>query len=462
MTIQELNALPESERITQLKKYPAKRPDTQSLIKDWDYTQHDVFDEELRPKRRVLVKEQEENKDSTIKSPAQFRWEDVNRMALPLEQDIVNIHTAFTVGTPPKITANATEAAEQELMELLDGIHQKNKLPYDNKRLVRSWFAECEVAEYWYVKPAKEDDPNPTYRLKSMIWSPFRGDTLYPYYDEYGDLIAFSREYNKTDSKGIQSTRLMVVDNQNVTIYSNGAQIEQYPHGFSKIPIIYMKRERPLCDKIRTLRNRLEMLLSNFADCLDYNFYPKMVASGEVVGVRNKGMTSEIIQLENDAQVSYLTWQQSPDMAKLEFDNLTSRCYALTNTPQITFEALQGLGNTLSGKAFKFMFMGTHMAVSNHAETIEEFLQRRINFLLSAIGSLIPKYAPVAKRLQVNIEIVPYMIDSLTERIADAVSAVQGGVASLKEGIILAGITDKIDEELAQIEKEKGKDVFSD
>ena len=461
MTIQELNALPESERITQLKKYPAKRPDTQSLIKDWDYTQHDVFDEEFRPKRKVLVKEQEENKDGTIKSPAQFRWEDVNRMALPLEQDIVNIHTAFTVGTPPKITANVQHPQEQELLDLLTAIHQKNKLPYDNKRIVRSWFAECEVAEYWYVKPSKEDDPNPTYRLKSMIWSPFRGDNLYPYYDEYGDLIAFSREYNKTDSKGIQSTRLMVVDNQNVTIYSNGTQIEQYPHGFSKIPVIYMKRERPLCDKIRTLRSRLEVLLSNFADCLDYNFYPKMVASGEVVGVRNKGMTSEIIQLENDAQVSYLTWQQSPDMAKLEFDNLTSRCYALTNTPQITFEALQGIGNALSGKAFKFMFMGTHMAVSNHAETVEEFLQRRINFLLSAIGSLIPKYAPVAKRLQVNIEIVPYMIDSLTERIADAVSAVQGGVASLKEGIILAGITDKIDEELAQIEKEKGKELFN-
>lgn len=461
MTIQELNALSESERITELKKYPAKRPDTQSLIKDWDYTQHDVFDEELRPKRRVLVKEQEENKDGTIKSPAQFRWEDVNRMALPLEQDIVNIHTAFTVGTPPKITANVQHPQEQELLDLLTAIHQKNKLPYDNKRIVRSWFAECEVAEYWYVKPSKEDDPNPTYRLKSMIWSPFRGDTLYPYYDEYGDLIAFSREYNKTDSKGIQSTRLMVVDNQNVTIYSNGTQIEQYPHGFSKIPVIYMKRERPLCDKIRTLRSRLEVLLSNFADCLDYNFYPKMVASGEVVGVRNKGMTSEIIQLENDAQVSYLTWQQSPDMAKLEFDNLTSRCYALTNTPQITFEALQGIGNALSGKAFKFMFMGTHMAVSNHAETVEEFLQRRINFLLSAIGSLIPKYAPVAKRLQVNIEIVPYMIDSLTERIADAVSAVQGGVASLKEGIILAGITDKVEEELAQIEKEKGKEMFN-
>ena len=54
------------------------------------------------------------------------------------------------------------------------------------------------------------------------------------------------------------------------------------------------------------------------------------------------------------------------------------------------------------------------------------------------------------------------MIDSLTEKIADAVSAVQGGVASRKEGVILAGITDRVDEELAQIEKEKGEEVFKD
>ncbi|GJH39884.1 hypothetical protein RCZ04_04340 [Capnocytophaga sp. HP1101] len=461
MTLQELLALPVSERIAQLKKYPAKRPEKNLLLKDWDYTQHDILNPELRPKRKVLTQEATYNKDGSIRTPAKFHDEEVNRLALPLEQDIVNIHTAFTVGMPPKITANTDNKEQEELVKLLTDIHQRNKLQYDNKRIVRSWFAECEVAEYWYVKPTKNNDSNPTYRLKSMIWSPFRGDTLYPYYDDYGDLIAFSREYDKTDSKGITSTRLMVIDNQNVTIYINGEQKEQYKHGFSKIPVIYMKRERPLCDKIRTLRNRLELLLSNFADCLDYNFYPKLVASGEVVGTRNKGTGSEIIQLENDAQVSYLTWQQSPDMAKLEFDNLTSRCYALTNTPQITFEALQGIGNALSGKAFKFMFMGTHMAVSNHAETVEEFLQRRINFLLSAIVSLMPKYADVAKKTQVNIEIVPYMIDSLTEKIADAVSAVQGGVASLKEGVILAGITDRVDEEISQIEKEKGKDIFN-
>ncbi|EGD33344.1 phage portal protein [Capnocytophaga sp. oral taxon 338] len=461
MTLQELLSLPENERIAELKKYPAKRPDTLSLLKDWDYSKHDIFNEKSRPKRKVLTQDEEVNPDGSIRIPKQFKYEEVNRLALPLEQDIVNIHTAFTVGTSPKITSNTDTPQQEELLKLLTDIHQRNKLQYDNKRIVRSWFAECEVAEYWYVKPEKEDNSNPTYRLKSMIWSPFRGDTLYPYYDEYGDLIAFSREYNKTDSKGIQTNRLMVIDNKMVTIYSNGTQIEKYPHGFSKIPVIYMKRERPLCDKIRSLRNRLEELLSNFADCLDYNFYPKLVASGELKGVRNKGMTSEIIQLENDAQVSYLTWQQSPEMAKLEFDNLTSRCYALTNTPQITFEALQGIGNALSGKAFKFMFMGTHMAVSNHAETVEEFLQRRINFLTSAIASLMPKYATIVMQMQVNIEIVPYMIDSLTEKIADAVSAVQGGVASLKEGVILAGITDRVEEEIAQIQKEKGKDLFN-
>jgi hypothetical protein len=35
----------------------------------------------------------------------------------------------------------------------------------------------------------------PSYKLKSVIWSPFRGDTLYPFFDETGNLLAVSRRY---------------------------------------------------------------------------------------------------------------------------------------------------------------------------------------------------------------------------------------------------------------------------
>lgn len=456
MKLQELYQLKPQERIKELKKSPATRPSTQQLLKDWDYTQHEVFNQEIRKKRKVLVEDAVLNLDGSVKTPARYEMQEVNRIALPLEQDIVNIHTAFTVGTSPEIICNPQGENQKALHNQLLKIHAQSKLNYQNKRLVRAWLSECEVAEYWFVKPSEEN-----FELKSVIWSPFKGDSFYPYYDEYGDLIAFSREYQTKDEYGKSIQKLMVIDNQQVSIYAENELIEQYPHGFSKIPVIYMSRPTPLCDRIRTKRARLETLLSNFADCLDYNFYPKLVATGDLEGIQNKGTTNEIIQLQDGGQVAYLTWQQSPEMARLEFDNLINYCYSLTNTPRISFENLKGTGSALSGTAFKYVFMGTHLEVSNHAEVVEEFLQRRVNFLLSAIATFEPKFLKEIPLLNVEIKIVPYLINNQSERIADAVNALSGGVASLENALILAGITDHIHEEKQRILKDKNTELFS-
>ncbi len=475
MKLEEINKITDiGERIIALKKRPTKAPDTQENLKAWDYTKHDVFDEEKRPKRKVQIKDAVyEDDEKTIKEPPKFKKQEVNRIGLPLEQDIVNIHTAFTVGTEPSLECETEDEQERNFLNILKRIYKQNKLKYENKKLVRAWLSECEVAEYWYTvesiswwqKILKKLKINvkPKRKLKSMIWSPFRGDKLYPFFNEYGDLVAFSREYKTQDKDGRDIEKFMVIDSQNVTVYADKKLESQFKHNFEKLPIIYMHREKPLCDKIKTIRNRLETLLSNFADCLDYNFYPKLVAVGDLEGIQNRGTTSEIINLQGDgANVSYLTWQQSPEMAKLEFENLTERAYALTNTPRITFEQLKGSGNALSGRAFKFMFMGTHMEVSNHAEVVEAFLQRRVNFLVSAIGSITPKLKPVADRIMIETEIIPYMIDNQTERINDAVNAVSGKVASLQEGIILAGITDQVEEEQRRILEEKNKPLFDE
>ena len=73
-----------------------------------------------------------------------------NRIALPIEQDIVNIQTAFTVGTEPKMNCEPEEN-EQGLFSSLRKVLEKNKIKYQNKRIVRSWLSEQECAEYWYV-----------------------------------------------------------------------------------------------------------------------------------------------------------------------------------------------------------------------------------------------------------------------------------------------------------------------
>ncbi|WP_223267248.1 phage portal protein [Polaribacter sp. IC073] len=471
MTIEEINQITDiSERVKELKKRSTNEPDTQDNLKDWDFEKHDVFNTEIRKKRKVLVTEAVLNVDGSVKFPARYKDEDVNRIALPLEQDIVNIHTAFTVGKEPTLKCDTEDEQEQTFLEIVKNIYKRNKLKYSNKKIVRSWLSECEVAEYWYtvedsgwwlrVLKFLNLSAQPKRKLKSTIWSPFRNDKLFPYFDGFGDLIAFSREYKVKDAKGNDVVKLMTIDDKNVTIYIENKIEKTFAHGFGKMPVMYMYREKPYAYKIKTIRNRLEVLLSNFADCLDYNFYPKLVSVGDLEGIQNRGTTSEIIELADGGQVSYLTWDQSPDMAKLEFDNLTEKAYHLTNTPLISFEKLQGMSNAPSGKSFEFMFMGTHMAVSNHAEVVEEFLQRRVNFLVSAIGTLYPKMKTVSESIMIDTEIVPYSIDNQTEKIQDAVTAVSGGVASLKTGIVLAGLTDKFEEELKEIEEAQNKSLF--
>ncbi len=473
MNLEELRQLEAKDRIKELKNQKKTTPEVSEMLDDWDYKRHDVMKPEKRPKRKVLVEEAELNPDGSIKIPARYKQEEVNRIALPLEQDIVNIHTAFTVGEEPTLELETYEDEnkedEQKFFKILKRVFKRNKIKYLNKKAVRSWLSECEFAEYWYTV----DNENwwrkilhrvlgvmPRKQLKVAVWSPFRGDTLYPYFDDFGNMIAFSREYKTKDEKGNRIKKLMSIDDKNITVFVDDEEKESYPHGFDKIPVIYMHRKKPFCDKIKTVRIRLENLLSNFADCLDYNFAPKKVVKGEFEGVQNLGSDQEIIQLTDNAEVSYLTWQQSPEMAKVEFENLTERAYSLTNTPRISFENLKGSGNAFSGVAFKFAFMGIHLEVSNHAEVVEEYLQRRVNFLISAIGTMYPKMQKTAEMIVIDTEIVPYMIDNLAEKISNAVNATSGGVASLESGILLAGITDKVQEEKEKIKEEQNRSIF--
>lgn len=475
MTLEEIYRLEPKARIVELKKRKTDLPDASALLKDWDEKQHAVFDPEKRPKRSVLIEDEIRDAQGKVTKPARFEKKEVNRIALPLEQDIVNIHTAFTVGIEPTLTIQGTDEKQKSVLDILKSIYRQNKMKFHNKRVVRAWLAEQEVAEYWYTV----EDTNwwkkvlnmvlkavgtnvSTRKLKVAIWSPFRGDKLYPYFDEYGDLIVLSREYMTTDVDGANKTTMfMSVDKSKVTIYKNGEFVKEFEHKFEKLPVIYMYRDRPFCDKIKTIRERLETLLSNFADCLDFNFFPKLTSSGVVENIIGRNSGSEIIQLENGAEISYLTWQQSPEMAKLEFDNLTERAYGLTNTPRITFENLKGNGTAFSGVAFKFAFMGAHMAVSNHAEDVEEFLQRRVNFVVSAIGSIQPSYSDIVKQVEIETEVVPYMINNRSTDIADAVAAVGGGIASTKTGIIMAGLTDAAADELELVKEDQKQNAIN-
>lgn len=464
------------QKIAYLKKgRKTELPDAVKLYNDWNPNRHEIItDTEKYPKIKITVEKEKEVYDEktgkTTTIPKKTKDVEPNRIALPIEQDIVNIQTAFTVGTEPKMNCEPEEN-EQGLFFALRKVLEKNKIKYHNKRIVRSWLSEQECAEYWYV--VKDDGfwaklkrkigtlfgaSAPEYRLNSVIWSPFSGDKLYPFFDDSNNLVAFSREYKKKDLDDVEITCFMTITTDSVyqwEFIDGWKSVSSFKHGFKKLPVLYCYRPEAYCEKIKTLRVRLEKLMSNYADCIDYHFFPILMLFGDVQNFSGE-FKNRVVELTGEgANAQYLTWNQASDTVKLELDSLIEKIYSMTNTPRISFENLKGSGNALSGVAFDYVFLSTHLNVENLAEVIGEFMQRRVNFLVSALGSINSSLEKAAETIDINVEIEPYRLDNVDDRVSTAVKAVSGNVWSQKHGVLFAGNADRLDEELQQIKEEQ-------
>lgn len=477
MTLEEILSKEDIGAKVELLKKGRRAPmvDATRLYNDWNPDKHEIIvDKEKYPKIKIVLEKEKQEWDEktkkTITIPAKIKEVEPNRIAIPLEQDIVNIHTAFTVGTEPEMKCDPVES-EKGLYKALESVLKKNKIKYQNRKIVRSWLSEQEVAEYWYI--AKDDGfwaklkakitsifgtNKPEGKLKSVIWSPFRGDKLYPFYNDEGDLIAFSREYKKKDVSGKETTCFMCITADAVYNWEldNGwADAGSFKHKFQKIPVIYSYRAEALCDKIRAIRIRLEKLLSGYADCIDYHFFPILMLFGDVNNFSGE-FKNRVVELTGEnANAAYLTWNQASDPVKVELDTYFNQAYALTNTPRISFDQLKGTGTALSGVAFRYVFMGAHMAVQNHGEELGLFMQRRANFLISALGAINSHLEKAAETIDVEVEIVPYMIDDIDDKVKTAVSAVQGGIWSTREGVMFAGNAARVDEVMEEIKEDQ-------
>lgn len=393
------------------------------LKEQWDYSKHEVMLEAHRPNDRVLVQDGGIGVDG-VERPAVYAEKKVNRISSPLEQLIVEIHTAFAVGLPPDLQAVAKTKEQEYMLDLIRETETKNKIRFINQRAVRAVLSETIVAEYWWAVKDPEFYEDKDYagsantRLRCELWSPFNGDKLVPIKDAYGDLVSFYRFYSvKVDDKEVE--KLMEIDATHVYTYENvkgkgWTLISQELHGFDKMPVIYMEMKHALCDRIQSKRKRIEELESNYSDCINDNFFPKVLLRGSVSGVQRSGKTQTIQMMGNEADVRYLTWDQSTSAAESELARLVDDCFTMTMTPRINPKDLQGLGTALSGVAFKYVFMGAHIAVRKHEEVIGEYLARRYSFLKHAISLQVPAVR-AGRSLRLDPVLVPFTIEASTE-----------------------------------------------
>lgn len=452
MTIQEILGMADKpqEMIEELKGgRTVPEPDIELCINAINPHRHKVFDPKYRPDKKV------KQDDGTI------RIEKVARIALALQKLIVKRASAFLFGNPVELTLKSDESKYQTAFAAIQQIMEDVKIDSVNRRLARILFSCTEVAELWYPVEAENEENlygiNSKYKLKMKLLNPMKGDKLYPYFDQYDNLIAFSREYSvvKGDDKRIYFDVYTDQYILNYEIKSEGPVLLNEPkkNPIKKIPIVYGYQDITDYDDVQMLIERLEKLLSNFADTNDYHSSPKIFVKGKVIGFAKKGESGAILEGEPGSEASYLSWQHAPESVKLEIDTLKQMIYTISQTPDISFDNMKGL-NSIALTTLKLMFLDAHLKVGDKREVFDEYLKRRMSIVKAYVASF--GKTVEAKTIRIGHVITPYMIDDEKERLEVVMTATGNKpVCSQKRGVRLAGFASNPDEEYAQIQEEE-------
>jgi SPP1 family phage portal protein len=472
----QLMALLKNGRIT-------SEPETVIYEKQIDPKLHDVMDAQKRPNKKVVVDPKAEdygevrdvNPNAEEEHPSEnTRIEQVARIALAIQRLIRDRAVSFTFGNP--VTYNCTPANDEEkgVLQAIKRIFYDVKISTINRRAARNIYGTTEVAEYWYPVETEEHDLygfKKNMKFKVALFSPAYGDRLYPYFDENRDMIAFSREFVRKGADLKSRTYfetytkdthyLWSCDNAEGDIKTdNWEPVEGYPKPITigKIPVVYGSQPKVEWEDVQTLIDRLEKLLSNFADTNDYHASPKIFVEGKIIGFARKGEAGGIIEGEEGAKAQYLSWANAPESVKLEIETLLKMIYTITQTPDISFDTVKGIG-AVSGVALKLLFMDAHLKVQDKCEIFNDYLQRRINIVKAYIGEANRAWKDAAASLIVEPIITPYIIEDEQTKI-NILTAANGNkqIASRKATVQRLGWTDNPEEEIKQIEAEEAQE----
>ncbi len=463
MTIDELIQGLEAKQIMALLKQGKEDANLELYQKAVDIEKHKVNDTRERPNKLVKV----EDGDRTY-----TRLEKVNRIALAIQKLIINRSVAFLFGN--KVAYNFKTSSEQDISTLkatFNRLLDLNKIQTKDRQIARTVMTYTECAELWYLQ--RQDETNfdfgleTAFKLKHALFTPQNGDKLYPYFDEYGDMTAFSRQYTKV----LAGSKLSIFETYTKSFTYKWQEergelrlCEGYPkpNPLKKIPIIYIKQDEHETANVDKLIDRLELLLSNFADTNDYHASPKIFVRGELLGFSKKGESGAILQGTENTSVEYLSWQNAPESVKLEIETLLKMIFTITQTPNISFDEVKGLG-AISGVALKLLFMDAHLKVEDKEEIFGDFLQRRANIVLSLIGLVNDELGNLRKQTYINPKITPYIIKNEKEELDYWLSATGNKpLISQEEAIEKVGITSSPTKTLELLKKETALEEYKD
>lgn len=449
-----------SEIINDLKTKSVKLPEWADLEKDYEPINHKIMDKSIHPDKMI-----HDDNGNVIKT------EPITRIAIGLQKLAVKRMSEFMFTLPANTILEDDDETFKDQYKALKKVLKKNRWDSLNKKRCKITSSECECAVYWY---AVEGEKHRSYgfetkfKLRHAIFSPKNGDELYPLFDELGDMIAFSRKFEiiNTEDKTEQYFETWTAEKYykwaKTGIDAEWELIETLENPIKKIPIIYTYRPEPIwADADNGKVHEIEKLLSNNGDIIDYHSSPVLIIKGELKGAPKKREANKVFFAEQGGGAKYVSWQQSPESVKFQFETLLRLYFTELQLPDLSFENIKGLG-AQSGEARKWMIVDAHLKVGDESEIYLDAINREYNLLKAFLSLMNTSWKNIID-MELEPEIRPFIIEDEKQRV-DVLIAANGGkpLISHKLSVKQAGLSEDPDADYETIIEERQNDNTMD
>lgn len=439
-----------SEIMLTLKQKPLDIPSWSSLVKEYEPEFHEIVSDEIGRQDRVLDK-------GVVEKAA--------RLPFGLEKLLTRRISEFTMSIPVKrvYSFDQNDNELKEIVRAIEKIYSHAHIDTVNMHRAKRYYASCQMFTLWYTqkKPNKLYGFDSQYKLKCRTFSPMDGVDIYPFFDEYGDLLALSFEY-KCKVLDVEHTffECYTADHHFKWDLSSDnkdawALVEDNEISINKIPAIFWFRHKPCWEGLKPIRENIEYTISRNSDVVAYNSAPVLKIAGNIVGMERKWESKRVYRVSENGDVSYVSWQQAIEALKYHVDTLIKLYFMQSQMPDISFENMKSLGN-IGYDSRKTLLMDAHLKIGEESGAWIEGFERETNVIKAFLSEMNKKWAPRMDEISVEHIITPFILEDENTQIDKWLKA-NGNkpLVSQKESIQRAGISDDPDKTFKEIQGEE-------
>ena len=446
------------------------------FLREFYPSAHKIWDRSLYP-------------DIYRKNPEDGKWyvQEIQRTAFAFQQLIYTKHVLHMTGNDIQfeLADDGDSERDSENNQKLLATFRKGWYLHDMEvRHYEAVAAYMKVAEAAVVGFFDEDG-----KFGTRTLSFDRGDTLYPQFDPLtGNLAAFARKYYDYDNEGTERTEWVEVwDNKTFYRFRRGVNegaakemakkiaavfgiggytcVEQKPHGFSFIPVAYVRNDDGPC--WAAVQRNIEDYEEAFSYLCENNkayAFPimKLKGGGDDISVLgdNNGAAKTIQILDTEGDADFINGTDASNA----FATQLTKSYELIYELSFTVKPPELKSGDLPGVAIKLLYSPAIEVAENDAKKMHPFLDQLVRICKYGIGMEENCMASMTA-LPVHAWIEVYVHQNKTEIITNLAAAVQNGFLSKQtasERCPDFPVTNEYDRILREKKEEDQQDLLMD